>query len=215
MNHAIIFDFDGTLINSAPSILNCLKLALEKNRISPLHPVTADIIGPPLRVTLAHLSGSNNANLIDTLVTDFKDYYDNGLCQDTLAYAGITDLLFRLQQHSYDLYLATNKRGVPTKLILDHLCWNSFFHGVYCLDEQSDCKDKPQMLNRILTENHLVAMNTPYIGDTNGDALAAHCNSMPYIHVSWGYGYVSEVIPHTICTQPTELLGILDRTAWT
>lgn len=212
MSRAIAFDFDGTLVDSAPGILSGLRLALEKNRIDPAVPLDAGLIGPPLRATLARLAGSDDGALLDTLAADFKRCYDGGGYRDTRVYPGIGEALAALRQRAYTLYLATNKRGAPTRLILDHLGWTPLFAGIYCLDEHPGCENKAQMLGEILARHALPAADTPYVGDTEGDAQAARHHGMPYIHAAWGYG--EPAAARSICAQPAELLAALDRPAW-
>ncbi|MBV5349668.1 HAD hydrolase-like protein, partial [bacterium] len=64
---AIIFDFDGTLIDSAPAILNAFAAALNEKDLTPHTPLNTSIIGPPLKETLIRLSGSDDAELIESL----------------------------------------------------------------------------------------------------------------------------------------------------
>ena len=205
---AVAFDFDGTLVDSAPSILLSMKLALEKNRIDPVVPMTADIIGPPLKQTLSLISGSQDEDLLAQLVQDFKQCYDQGGYRDTAPYPGISVLLARLAEQGCQLYLATNKRAIPTRLILNHLGWSGFFAATYCLDEWPQCRDKGEMLAQLLDQHHLDGRNIPYVGDTDGDASAAKKNRMPYIHVDWGYGDRPHS-PSYACTNADHLFALL------
>ncbi|HEY3431977.1 MAG TPA: HAD hydrolase-like protein [Rhodocyclaceae bacterium] len=209
---AIAFDFDGTLVDSAPGILSGMALTLEKNQIQPAVPLNTGIIGPPLRTTLALISGHQNDALLDQLVADFKLCYDSNGYRATKPYPGIGEALAQLKEQGYALYLATNKRGTPTRLILDYLDWTPLFSAVYALDEHLDCTDKKQILEKMLADHHLPASNTPYVGDTDTDATAARHNGMPYIHVAWGYG--DNPLQGSICHDSTELVSLLNRAPW-
>ena len=66
----LIFDFDGTLVDSGPGILHALGLVLQARGLQPQIPLTSDIIGPPLPVTLRKLAGDVTPELLDTLVAD-------------------------------------------------------------------------------------------------------------------------------------------------
>jgi phosphoglycolate phosphatase-like HAD superfamily hydrolase len=110
--------------------------------------------------------------------------------------------------------LATNKREIPTQSILAHLGWTTFFADVYCLDAYPTCFDKEQLLGKLLSLHHLKGSNTPYIGDTEGDATAATRNKMPYIHVGWGYG--SPPSTTTRCSvNADQLLALIKEQPWT
>lgn len=209
---AIAFDFDGTLVDSAPGILSGMALALEKNQIQPAVPLDAGIIGPPLRATLALVSGQEDDALLDRLVADFKQCYDGSGYRATAPYPGIGAALAQLVERGHALYLATNKRGTPTRLILDHFGWTPLFSAVYALDEHADCADKKQMLAKMLADHHLSASTTPYVGDTDADAAAARHNGMPYIHVAWGYG--ENPAQGSICHNGAELASLLESAPW-
>jgi phosphoglycolate phosphatase len=214
-NRAIAFDFDGTLVDSAPGILRGISLALDSNRVKPVLPLDRSLIGPPLLVTLARVAGRDDPDLLDALVGDFIRFYDGGACLDSPAFPGVGKTLAELRQRGYGLYLVTNKRGTPTQKILNHLGWSALFTAVYCLDEHVDCPGKAQLLAKLIEAHTLCATDTPYVGDTDGDAWSARAHAMPYIHVAWGYGHLPEPTPERICTDPGELLSLIDSTTRT
>jgi phosphoglycolate phosphatase-like HAD superfamily hydrolase len=94
--------------------------------------------------------------------------------------------------------------------MLDHLGWSALFRAVHCLDEHPDCPGKPQLLAKVIVAHALRATGTPYVGDTEGDALSARANAMPYIHVAWGYGDLPETTGAPICTDPAQLPSMID-----
>jgi phosphoglycolate phosphatase len=215
-HRAIAFDFDGTLIDSAPAILSGMRYALEKNKIAPTIPLEPGIIGPPLGITLSRISGSTDQSLLTQLIADFKHGYDSSGLRDTVAYQGIPELLDHLHHKGYRLYLATNKRGIPTRLILDYLRWHPWFSAVYCLDEHPNCADKTQLLGKLLLENGLIPSVTPYVGDTESDASAAIHHHMPYLHVAWGYGQqlCQPSSPAYLCSTAGQLQQLLEQSPW-
>jgi len=76
MKHHILFDLDGTLIDSAPSILETFAAILEAKGIEPVFPLDNRIIGPPLRGVLQQLLGDDDSFLIPELSEDFINRYD-------------------------------------------------------------------------------------------------------------------------------------------
>jgi phosphoglycolate phosphatase len=211
-NRAIAFDFDGTLVDSAPGILRGISLALEHNGVVPVLPLERRLIGPPLPVTLAKVAGRNDPDLLAALIGDFIHFYDGGACLDSAAFPGVGETLVELRRREHGLYLVTNKRGTPSRRMLDHLGWSALFSAVYCLDEHADCPGKVQLLAKVIQAHALCATETPYVGDTDGDAVAARANAMPYIHVAWGYGDLPEPTPERICTDPGQLLFMIGST---
>lgn len=185
----LIFDLDGTLIDSAPSILSCFRKILEQTQITPLLPLDESLIGPPLPQTLLALTGIRDENRIFALVDAFKDIYDSEGYRDSLPYPGMTEVLAGLQASGHRLALATNKRILPTRLILEHLGWNGYFDSVWSLDcVQPRLADKAAMLRAILQSDGIVPAQAAYIGDKIEDGHAAQANAMRFIAARWGYG---------------------------
>lgn len=203
----VVFDFDGTLVDSAPGILTAMGLALEAHGMAPKVALEPGIIGPPLLKTLSLVSGKNDDATLATLAASFKQHYDGQGYRDTVAYDGIDQALRELHSYGTRLMLATNKRGAPTRLILDYLDWVSLFDAVYCLDEYPDCANKGSMLARLIAERELVPANTHYVGDTDGDRQAAQANRMPFVYVTWGYGSEPAASNDAACTHTAEELS--------
>ena len=110
----ILFDLDGTLIDSAPAILASFRDAFAQTGIAPVRSIDESIIGPPLLETLQLLSGSQDAALTGRLADAFKASYDTEGYKATAAYAGVGALLTSLAGAGLTLSIATNKRIHPT-----------------------------------------------------------------------------------------------------
>lgn len=191
MRDTLIFDFDGTLIDSAPGILATYAEVLASAGITPAVPLDQHLIGPPLQPTMEKLVGEQLTDpaRLQALVEDFKLRYGSTGVAHTPAYPGADDALLSLREQGYTLYLATNKRAQPTLALLDKFGWQAHFQRVYCIDSsQPAFCDKTAMLRQLLLENNLAAEACLYIGDTRGDYLSANANGIPFIAALWGYG---------------------------
>lgn len=207
----LIFDFDGTLVDSGPGILHTLSLVLSARGLQPQLPLTRDLIGPPLPVTLRKLAGDVEPVLLDALVTEFKALYDTQGVKVTQPYAGIVDTITALATAGRRLHLATNKREVPTLILLQQLGLMPYFTSVYCLDSRSPgFANKGAMLQSQLVEQGLLASESLYIGDTNHDEQAAAAANLPFVAVGWGYGVgVQQVSADArLITSPVDLLQL-------
>lgn len=203
----LIFDLDGTLIDSAPSILASFALVLEEAGVAAKVPLTHKLIGPPIQETLSILTGIDDPHIINTYVESFKRHYDSNGYKKTKVYSGIAELLTDLHTGGFTLHLATNKRLAPTRLILDYLGWNSYFQSVYALDLYNPrLPDKGALLECLLTEQTLRSSEVLYIGDKTEDALSAEQNDMAFLGVAWGYGDFDSACKWPVLDSPASLL---------
>ncbi len=185
----ILFDLDGTLIDSAPAILASFREAFAQTGVAPVRTVDESVIGPPLTETLQLLAGSDDPALIARLAEAFKASYDSEGYKATAAYAGVGDLLQTLAGAGLRLSIATNKRIHPTRLILEHLGWLDHFAHIYALDLFTPrLPDKAAMIGRLLTDQAIPKTQAIYIGDRSEDGESADANGLPFIAVTWGYG---------------------------
>jgi phosphoglycolate phosphatase len=190
---AILFDFDGTLIDSARSILAGLDRALASEGIRPVVPLSPALIGPPLPRTLATLAGSAEPALIERLAAAYRTEYDSVGYRQTDVYPGVESMLESLGSAGIDLHIVTNKRIKPTRLILDHLDWQRHFRGVYALDAVEPAAiDKTALVREVLQREALPVTTTWMVGDSPDDQRAALGNGLRFFAVAWGYGLADE-----------------------
>ncbi|MBL8398570.1 MAG: HAD hydrolase-like protein [Candidatus Accumulibacter sp.] len=211
MDSTLIFDLDGTLIDSRPAIIDAFAAALRKHHLEPRVPWPALRIGPPLAVTLRELAGDVAPALIDALSADFKAGYDSTGYRASRVFDGIPELLAALRADGRACYLATNKRLHPTRLIIEHLGWQDHFVDVYALDRFTPAlPDKAAMLRRLLAEHDINPRQAIYIGDTLEDRQAATAAALAFVGVKWGYGHFPTGQPPPVDT-PQDLLAHLRR----
>lgn len=189
-SRSIIFDLDGTLIDSQDSILNAIRITLNELGVEAQVPVAKELIGPPLIKTLAKITAIKDSLVLNAIANKFKQHYDSVGCIEALAYSGIQYLLESLRSLDYVLYIATNKRSIPTNKILDHLSWASLFAVVYSIDMNSDkpFNSKGEMIAGLLSNEYIDPKRALYIGDRDEDYWAAKENGLRCILVDWGYG---------------------------
>lgn len=209
MKKNIVFDLDGTLIDSAPSIVEGFVHAFSALGIKPSKAITFDVVGPPLMPTLASLAGQDDPVLLQQLATQFKSHYDTAGYQKTVVYPGIQHLLEKLKQLEVALYIATNKRAFPTQKIMQHLHWEHFFAGIYALDSYTPpLASKPLMVARILADHQIDAAQAIYIGDRYEDGVAADHNQMTFAMATWGYAdqTATTLLPNWLACQDVDTL---------
>ena len=184
----IIFDLDGTLINSAPGILLSLRPAFSRCGLSPIKKLEPGLIGPPLNDILQSLLHPSDDEALDCLIQAFTEHYDRDGYRSSEPFSDVGEMLVALHQSEQRvLYVATNKRYVPTQRILAFLGWESFFHGVYSIDSfQSKTSTKAELLRRLLIHGNLNCHDCIYVGDRLEDADAALKNNIEFLGITFG-----------------------------
>ena len=182
-----IFDFDGTLVDSAPSVKICYEKVtrnIAPQRIS----ITKNLqIGPTLAETAKEILGQEFLHKFEDFISQFKYEYDQILLSQTNAYKNVNEVLKELKFRGDEIAIATNKRRDPTLKIIKHLNWGDYFSWVACLNpENKIIRNKSELVQSILV-NEIDFQESFFVGDTLNDALCARDNGLRFIKASYGY----------------------------
>jgi phosphoglycolate phosphatase len=184
----ILFDLDGTIIDSAAAILSSFDKVFLKHQLFPIKKLDKHLIGPPLKETFISLLDKPSDNLINTMVEDFKFFYDSYDYKLSKLFPDILNCLEVLKNKDKVLILVTNKRNIPTKKIMKHLGLEFFFKKSYSLDSfDPNMKSKSELIKQVLSKELLNIDETIYIGDRIEDGIASKNNNIQFIMVPWGY----------------------------
>ena len=186
LSKAIIFDFDGTLVNSEIAIYQCFQSIT--NYLAPERVDYAKniLIGPPLRDTASEILGPNHQVQLDEFVKLFIEMHDEHAIKNTQPYSDVTKTLKKLSLKGIPMAVATNKRYAPTIKLINHFGWQEYFSSVECSDSQNQIRNKDEMIQEILKKTNF--NKAFFVGDTVNDGLYANLNQLPFILARYGYG---------------------------
>ena len=188
MNPPIIFDLDGTLVDSLPGIAASLNHALETHGL-PTHPegVVRTFVGNGLRLLVERGAGEAHEDKVDTLLEAFKTHYTAHWQEGTRPYRGITQLLMELQREGYQLAVLSNKVHDFTQIITRKIFPSVHFQMIQ--GQQDGIPHKPHPAGAFKIANSLGRnpVDCILIGDSVADVETANNADMKFIGVTWGY----------------------------
>ena len=185
----VIFDLDGTLVDSLPGIEYAVDCALRERsypaRSSELRP----LVGPPIRRTLQMISGETVSDALDALESAFRAAYDTEGWRRTVLQAEASETLGWLAATGCSLFIVTNKPRQATRRIVEHCGIFDFFSAVLSPDSGvPSYRSKVEMIRRLMVADNVSATNSLFVGDTREDMEAAAAVGMPSVILTSGYG---------------------------
>ncbi len=206
MKSGIVFDLDGTLVDSLPGIAAALNLALASMG-KPTHTRQAirSMVGKGARelcrAALNTREDEDSDDGIDDLLNGFMAEYPHTWQRGTLPYPGIEDLLDRLQEAGFPLAVLSNKPDVVTRPLVQEIFPRVRFDIVMGFSHQFPRKPDPASLLHIAACRQSLPENMTMVGDSKHDALAARQAGTRLVLVGWGYADLSdlEIFDAPIC----------------
>jgi phosphoglycolate phosphatase len=186
LSKAIIFDFDGTLVDSEITIYKCFQTITNYLAPERIDYAKKILIGPPLRDTASEILGPNHQGQLNEFVKLFIEMHDEHAIKNTQPYPGVIDTLKKLRSKEIPMAVATNKRYAPTINLIKHFNWQEYFTFIECSDNKNQVRNKDEMIQEILKNNYF--NKALFVGDTVNDGLSANLNHLPFILASYGYG---------------------------
>lgn len=181
----VVFDWDGTLLDSAGAIVRAIQSACRDLDLSvPDEARARHVIGLGLSEALQFAVPDLPPERYQAMVDRYRFHYLSGDHQLTL-FTGVREMLARLQSAGHILTVATGKSRLGLERALDHSGLRPFFQASRCADE-CHSKPHPQMLEELLAEFGVAATSTVMIGDTSHDLLMARNAGVDSLAVTYG-----------------------------
>ena len=201
---AVLFDLDGTLIDSAPDLalaINHMLTSIGREEISPA--IIRSWVGNGASILVQRgLSGQTDIDenldpeLLEKSLAIFLDFYANNLCVDTVTYPNVRSSLKILKAKGYRLAIVTNKPYDFIQPILDGLELNGLFELLVGGDTLEKRKPDPLPLHYACEKLGVTVEQCVMVGDSKNDVLAANAANMQSIGLSYGYNYGEDINEH-------------------
>ena len=188
---AIIFDLDGTLIDSAPDLAEALnRTLLEINRPALPLSLIRNLVGTGALALIKkglEASGGIENNDLEALRIRFLEIYDKILLEKTKLFPGALKAIKNLTKLKYPLSICTNKPEVPAKKIIKGLGIKSYFKNISGGDTYQYKKPHPLHLIKTIKASGRRKNYAIMIGDSKNDIDCSKSLGIPSIVVSFGY----------------------------
>lgn len=217
----IIFDFDGTLIDSAPDLTEAVNYMREKLHMEPVSIESVRLwIGNGASKLVKRALCSNvvvdkekfNEEVFTKALGYFFDHYSLNVAKHTTLYEGVEETLDELKEKKYSFAIATNKPHEFIEPILEKFELKSYFKLYLGGNSVEKKKPDPMMLLRICEELGHSVEESVMIGDSKNDILSAKNANMDSIAMTYGYNYDEDIKiyePNIICDKFKQLNEVL------
>jgi len=216
--NAILFDLDGTLVESAPDIANAANSMLEsmgRNTVA-----TEKIQGwigngtPKLvkRALTGEFNGEPDSDLFEHAYPIFIERYEQNFCVDSYMYEGVPETLKELHERGFTLGCVTNKPASCTLPLLSQLQIDQYFTSIVSGDTCTHKKPHPEPVLFGIEEMESSPQNCAMVGDSAHDIHAAQAADIPIIAVAYGYNQgvdLSTQSPYAVVDNFADILPLL------
>lgn len=213
MKSLVIFDLDGTLLNTISDLGSACNYALEKMGFQ-THPISAYnfMVGNGVRRLMERAHADADSKIIDSLLVYFREYYDVHCTDTTKPYDGIPELLAELTERGVSIAVATNKYQSAAEKIIHHYFPDVPFVAILGQVSDRPAKPDPSIVFSILSKHPTPKAEVMMIGDSAVDIETARRACVASVGVTWGFRPVSELrkaFANHLVSQPAEILKYL------
>jgi len=213
---AVLFDLDGTLVDTLPDIAWCLNQVLLEQDCPALAPeIVREYIGGGTLAMIEHVAGQVGIDDAHALHRRYVTLYEQHLVQFSRPFPGVPALLKGCRQLGLPLAIVTNKAETMAFELAGTLLPLPDFGAILGQRPGRPLKPQPDVAWEAAQLLSVDPRHCLFVGDTPIDLQTARAAGMRSAAVTWGYGPASALqaqAPDLCCEQPTDLLRILQRT---
>ena len=206
----ILFDLDGTLVDTGEGIINGVFYACKEMSISQINLQTAKrFVGPPLVESFMNLCGLDKEQATLAAKT-FRVYYADKGKYECEMYKNIDVVLQKLKENGFNLFVATSKPTIFAKDILEKLQLSPFFIEIAGSEMDNSRSKKYEIINYLVEKYHLSKDETLMVGDKSNDVIGGQKAEVDTLGVLYGYGDYEEISSSHPTLIKQDVLSILD-----
>ena len=180
---AIIFDLDGTLVDSRQGILMALQEACHSID-GKARSFDTSLIGPPVKDMLKQAVPSFSDKNLDAATAKFRSIYDDYGWSGYRLYSNVTDTIEKIASIGIPMHIATYKPKIPTSKICHDTGLDIYMNSIRAFNDRKNVS-KEELLYDFRSQNAL------YVGDTKSDYEIACALNIDYAHCNYGFGHAN------------------------
>lgn len=214
----LVFDLDGTLVDTAPDLIGAAHHALSTRGLAP---IAGNLLKPwisygarrilveALAIADHHASDAE----IDEMLTQFLVHYEANIAVESRPFPGIVDALAHFRERGCKLAVCTNKREGLSLALLDALDMIKLFDAIAGRDTFPVCKPDPRHLSGVVQMAGGEMASCIMVGDSNVDIDTAKAAGVPSIGVTFGYSQIpiADTNPSVVLDDYTNLVRTIEN----
>jgi phosphoglycolate phosphatase len=199
----VLFDLDGTLVDSSRTISACIDYALLQVGTSNGREIAVSgLIGKPLLDIFREVFAMPQAQA-ESAIAHYREHYELLEQAGSVVYDSVIEVLSDLNSNGYRLFIATVKPTSVAEKVLADLHLRSYFDGVAGASMGPKRRDKTRIIKHALRKFDLDPRHSLMIGDRDQDVLGARANGLVAVAVTYGFGSKKELT----AARPDHLVG--------
>lgn len=218
MIKAVIFDLDGTLVDTIQDLSDAINLSLKQNGYSITYSInqTKELIGSGIRNLCAKALEpfSSSEKDVEKVLNSFMNNYDLMQLNNTKPYEEMENVLYYLKQKGIKLAVLSNKKYENTLYIVTHLFKENTFDVIYGKKEGYPLKPDTKALYSVIDKLNVKKEEVLYVGDSDVDMKTAINGNLKKVAVTYGYrseDILKEYSPEYCISSPIEIKKIIEN----